>query len=507
MTAFVVAPTFTKHFLVWHTCPQIRGRSFRNRYHRSETASSSAPLPPTPKPHCSDDPVTIVETMPAPWLKMPWNQPKRIRKYCLDNKAGEHTFNPVKESTISSKQSANDPQRAGDILAQLAGPLLPTGWPSSVGRNYARWAFWHVGRHVTRNAYYVIGTTSLLLALGLDTKKALAVSATLKWVLKDGLAMGTKLLVSTNLARIVDAAPKRCRFLGDSLMALSVAVEIMSLTNPSYFLVYGSLAALLKDAGGAMSGPAYRVFLDAFAIADNIGDVSSRGEAQVVVGNLIGLGVGVAVTSALNSLPAEGRLLPTFFCYAVLAIAHLTCTTNAVSAVRLRTLNAQRLDTVATAFESKGDVPDVATVNAKERFIRSWTPSPAAARVIIGAPLAQFTSTGDLLSRALERSDDRFTVAYADGVAGIMLREDATVTDTLQGVLQARRLITQINSTSAVSGKDISRKDLERIFSESYDWASERTPVFVRTLQEKGWTTSKLLIGSKGFRYHVQSGL
>lgn len=506
MNAFVPAPTLTNRFFTRHTHPQIHARPATIRCQESETAPSSIPSSTTPTSRRGNDPITLVEKMPAPWLKMPWKQPKRTRQYHFDNTSGNHTFSSAEEASISSEQSSNEPQRVSDILAQLAGPLLPTGWPSSVARNYARWAFWHVGRHITRNAYYVIGTTSLLLALGLDTKKALAVSATLKWVLKDGLAMGTKLLVSTNLARIVDAAPKRCRFLGDSLMALSVAVEIMSLTNPSYFLVYGSLAALLKDAGGAMSGPAYRVFLDSFAIADNIGDVSSRGEAQVVIGNLIGLGVGVAATSALNSLPSDGRLLPTFCCYAVLAISHLTCTTNAVSTVQLRTLNAQRLDAVATAFESQGVVPDVATVNTKERFIRSWTPSHAADRVIIGASLTRFTATDYFLSLALERSADRFTVAYADGFAGVMLREDATVTDTLQGVLQARRLITQIDSMSSDSSKSISGKEVERITSESYDWASEKTPAFVRALQEKGWTTSKLLVGSKGFRYYIQNG-
>lgn len=506
MIAFVFAPTTPCD-------PFQRCQSFFNskrppsliRCSTSETTSSSTNQSSSSTKRSHDRAVVITETMPNPWLALPWKQPKRTRQYLLDHQQCIDSFRELAPSTESNEQQVKKLRRSGDILAQLAGPLLPMKWPNSVGPNYARWAFWHIGRHITRNAYYVLGTTSLLLALGLDTKKALALSATLKWVLKDGLAMGTKLIVSTNLARIVDASPKRCRFIGDSLMAISVGVEILSLTNPAYFLIYGSIAALLKDAGGAMSGPAYRVFLDAFATTDNIGDVSSRGEAQVVVGNLIGLGIGVVVTSLLGNLPSDGRLFPTLVCYMLLAIAHLSCTTNAVSAVQLRTLNAQRLDIVASTFESRGVVPDVALVNADEKFIRPWTASSTASRVVIGAPLSTFALTDSRVPDVVSNGTDRFVVAYADGTAGVMLHDDASVTDTLRGVLQARRLTAELDSLRACKTDADNPEDISRVTLESYDWAAEQTPLFVKMLREKGWSTKKLLVGLEGFRYRKDS--
>lgn len=68
-----------------------------------------------------------------------------------------------------------------------------------------------------------------------------------------------------NIARIVDAPTKWCRLVIDLLMSQGTFVKIASLAARQLFMLFGSLAALLRNAIGVMSGPAYKVFLEAFA--------------------------------------------------------------------------------------------------------------------------------------------------------------------------------------------------------------------------------------------------
>lgn len=315
--------------------------------------------------------------------------------------------------------------------------------------------------------------------------------------------MGTKLLVSTRLAAVVDTDPRRWRFIGDTLMAVAAGVEILSVTNPPYFLLFGTTAALLKEAASAMSGPSYRVFLDSFAINSNIGDVSSRGEAQVVVGNLTGLGVGVAIASFLGALDGSDRLLSTLAFYAVLALGHLTCTFNGVQTVQLRTLNWQRLHLIIDDFLKRKSVPSVAEVNAKERFVYTGRPPPGK-RIRLGAQLLDFVECGKDVSQALGHRKDRCIVAYNRGGAGVIIREDARPTDVLRAILQARKLV---DSVDGISGRELDRELVGVLTRESYDWGGEVMPEFLWGLEKQGWSTTKLLMNMGESRYRESPAL
>ena len=365
------------------------------------------------------------------------------------------------------------------ILAEKI--FLPTSWPSSVASRYIEWVRWHIGRHIFRNAYYVLGTTSLLTSLGFDTTSALAIGTTLKWVLKDGLGMATKLIVSARLASIVDTNPKKWRFLGDSLMAISAAVEILSVINPSLFLLYGSIAALLRDAASAMSGPSYRVFLDAFAISSNIGDVSSRGEAQVVLGNLIGLGIGITITSIISNLPTTERLLPTFSTFAILASFHLTCTYQAISTVELKTLNWQRLEIIIESFLNNNTVPCIKDVNDEERFL-----SLNKKKIKIGMDLPNdYMNDKNIVKNGGERY--MLYIEKKMKKIGIILREDAEFEDVIEGIAQSEYIMKWI--------------DKDEVIEESGRWIRKVSKSLVKKITDQGWNNNKMMIKTGSSRY------
>lgn len=353
-----------------------------------------------------------------------------------------------------------------------------------------------MSRHVFRSAYYVLGTTSLLHALGLNAS-GLPVSAALQWVLKDGLGMGAKLAVSTRLASSFDAEAKRWRMTGDTLMAVGAAVEISTLLKPSYFLLFASAAALLKETAGAVSGPPYRVFLDSFAISANIGDVSSRGEAQVVFGNLVGLGFGVAVASLLGKLSDNAIFAPTFAAYSVLAVCHLGSTYKAVRSVQMRTLNWHRLNLILDTFLDTYHVPSVRDTNTAESFL--YFRSRGYWRLCIGArPLDYIENMRDV-TELVENSDDRFLVAYSNGRAGVMLRDDVRPEDLLRATLHGRRLLHVVDEMGGCD--EWSAERLRPLLDKAYAWAEEAFPKLVIGLKEQGWSTSTVLISTGAERY------
>lgn len=399
---------------------------------------------------------------------------------------------------VATNDSRKSRLKSARLFERLVEPLLPTNWEECTPGTYVEWVYWRIGRHIFRKAYFVLGTTSLLMSLGIGSNESIAISASLKWVLKDGIAMGTRLLVSTNLARLVDESPKRFFFIGDSLKALSVCVEILSLTNRDLFLLCGSAAALLKDAGGAMSGPSYRVFLDAFALCGNIGDVSSRSEGQEVIGDLIGLGLGVMTAWTLSQVfEYEYRLIPTLICYSVLVVLHLSCTARAISLVDIPTLNLQRVNTILDHFFADGRVPTVAEVNRSERFVRDWDASKAGRLIKVGGSLGQFRQAGVAIQRG-KRRGDRFAVLYEDGTVGVLIQEEATVQDVLTGTLQARKLVEYVGFDE----DRVQHESVEKVMDNSYTWAMANVSRFVQALNESGWSTNRLLFG-RDFRYRV----
>lgn len=357
----------------------------------------------------------------------------------------------------------------------LTSLLLPVNYPQSVHSNYSNWVLWHICRHIFRNAYYVLGTTSLLHSLGLGTTPSLALGTAVKWVLKDGLGMATKLVVATRLAVVTDRNAKQWRFVGDSLMAASAAVEILSGLNPNAFLFFGTFAALIREAARAMSGPAYRVFLDSYAKA-NIGEISSRGEAQVVLGNLIGLAIGVAMTSFLNTLPESTRLLPTMGFFVLLAAGHLKSTYNAVGSVHLRTLNLQRASRLVDEFVTDGSM-SIQHINDNEDIL-GFNTLPA-----------RWGSVNFGVEREVERKEERFAIFQdSDGVS-VCWREDVRDKDVLRALLQLGYIF-----SDADAGRG--ERSAERM---KRNWRT-----FEKRVEEEGWSR-RVLMELGEWRYKAES--
>lgn len=384
-------------------------------------------------------------------------------------------------------------QQRRAVRAILADVILPTDYPHSVSPDYGEFYRWNILRHLLLEAAEVLGTQSMLFALGLGAKD-LPVAASVKWVLKDGLGYLSKVALATRLAPLVDQEPKRFRVLGDVVMSLGTALEIVTTLFPTYFLLFASLGNVLRSGADVATGPAYRVFLTSFAVRSNIGDVSAKAESQVVLGRVLGIASGIGASTIVKQDTSAALLV-----FSALGAGHIYATWRSVADLQLRTLNRARTEYALDAYVRSGGerVASVAEANRAERVLyvryRARWPRIQFARDVLRDVLQRDARDGDvdwarfaqcnyvLVQRQRQQGDnDDGDDNDNDGAVIIALRETAGVRDILQALLHARLGALRVPTPPPVD--DLLAKlaeqqwDLTRVLWPTFDVRLARTP-------------------------------
>jgi len=348
-------------------------------------------------------------------------------------------------------------------------------------------------------------------------------AATWNWVLKDLVGNVAKISVSKSMATRVDRDPKRWRLFGDIVMTMGTSFEIVAPLFPStYFLLFASLGNLFKKGSNAAYGPAYRVFLNSFAVKNNIGDVSAKAESQVVAGKLVGLGIGISISYAANSSVQE-----LFLAYLALAALHIFCTYKSVSAVQLRTLRGQRLahildficnhenkemfeelkiETSSNAFSASCPFAmSIRAANASENVF-SLAPSTIIHRrtgvpIVLGADGAfvdEAMAPNEVAHMREVFAECRFMATAAGGRAHVFLRADATPDDALVGCLAVYHFL------EGEVGVDLEAQgDGVGTWQSSRDFAARVEPRVTPLLRSEGWDVRSIIADSLGFVYET----
>jgi hypothetical protein len=101
-----------------------------------------------------------------------------------------------------------------------------------------------------------------------------------------------------------------------------------------------------------------------FAKRNNMGDISGKSVSQFTTSSLIGMGLGMALTSAIN-ISNIFQLIPT--CLALSTVS-ITATYYSAAIIDEIYLNNQRAKLIFDLYLEKGIIPDVEKVNAAEIF-------------------------------------------------------------------------------------------------------------------------------------------
>ena len=178
-----------------------------------------------------------------------------LRRYTLFGDALVSSPSPPTPGAADSTQNSEAAPPSGaeqaSIPARLARFFLPPGWPASVSPDYRRYALLVFPTHATGLAAASLATAALLRSVGLPTAIAVAappaLSAGLKWALKDGVGSAGRLVVAGRLAPLLDAAPRQWRLYAELVATAGGALEVATSLSPaSLFLPLAAGGTFLK---------------------------------------------------------------------------------------------------------------------------------------------------------------------------------------------------------------------------------------------------------------------
>lgn len=402
---------------------------------------------------------------------------------------------------------AASPER---ILLQLRSVFLPDGFPDSVGPSYLRYSLWRGAQNIVSAMTAVLSTHALLAAVGLSSTP---VAAATSWVLKDGIGQLGKLLTARR-GREFDADPKRYRLSSDLLYDAGLSLEILTPLFPQYFLALAALGNFTKSVAITVGMACRNSVLSSFVLRGNLGDISAKNDAQNVVTNLTGMGLGILTARVLPPQPAI-RL----GAFAALTALYSVLNYKSMKAVRLNVLNRQRGAILADSFvrSDAQDVLDVDTVNDLECIVPFIPEHFQHLPLRLGVSLAQVGR----LPPVRQRTNARYVMTLAEREIRVALHERASPRDLIQVLLQSAYLryaigVKQGGGMARCSprgvrtaiglprsclpssvGRDIDR---ERLVTQAEAYAEAHADAFYRALEQRGWNTRVLQLAPERYR-------
>lgn len=170
--------------------------------------------------------------------------------------------------------------------------------------------------------------------------------------------------------------------------------------------------------------------LQTFVLRENLGEISSKNDAQNTVANLTGLLLGIGTLRILPERP--GVRLAAFW---GLTSIYSFLNFKSMKSVALRTLNRQRAGIAIDAFLSGAPVPSPSYSNRHERIVPFIRPRFADPKLVLGASLA---TLGDGMAPAIKearRAGDRFIIDMSPKSVDIILHRDVRTEDLLECLL------------------------------------------------------------------------
>lgn len=329
---------------------------------------------------------------------------------------------------------------AADVRASVISFFSHAFFPEDVTPDYYSFTAWRFFQRCISATVGVFGTQALLLALGIKSGR-LGQAAAISWVLKDGLGRVGKMLWAGSVGRDFDVDPRRWRFRSALMYAAGNGLEIVTQVFPASFLVVATWANTLKQVSMLTASATRNAMYRSFGgKAQNIANITAKGEAQIVVADLIGMTCGIQLSKALGA--GQQGNINVFIAYVVLSAVDVLAIYQELRQVVFRTINPERLGMTVAAYVQSGTVPPPPVVSRMEPIFLP----PVYDHRQIFVPLSRLAATPAELTRTLRafRGEkyaihcvrDRSGKARKSGLTcKVALREDATNMDVLRSML------------------------------------------------------------------------
>lgn len=199
-------------------------------------------------------------------------------------------------------------------------------------------------------------------------------SATINWILKDGLGQAGGIILISLLGNKLDSHARILRFhatilfvIGSLLEFLIPCINSASEMGSFKFLLMAASGNVLKNVSWMMVSATRAHFMKNFALKDNLGDLTGKAGSQMTLASLIGTGLG------LLSLKFQGWIFTTWLVSAIVSIVatHRSC--RLALSVQL---NPERISKIFEIFSKhQHQLVDYKNIS---RYI--WTPEIVGAR-------------------------------------------------------------------------------------------------------------------------------
>ena len=201
-------------------------------------------------------------------------------------------------------------------------------------------------------------------------------SATINWILKDGLGQAGGIALVSLLGSRLDSQARFLRFhstiifLIGSLLEFSIPLACTHFTPSSTFLLLASSANILKNVSWMIVSATRAHFMKHLALRGNLGDLTGKAASQMTLASLIGTGLGLLVLGKAdsNAFWFAGTWL-------LNALVGIYSTHRACKVAISRQLNPQRIFKVVEIFSKNSSD---SKLNSISRYI--WTPEIFAKR-------------------------------------------------------------------------------------------------------------------------------
>ncbi|CAN8071310.1 unnamed protein product, partial [Agarophyton chilense] len=363
-------------------------------------------------------------------------------------------------------------------------------FPDDVTPDYYSFSAWRFAQRCFSATVGVFGTSSLLFALGIRSGR-IGQAAVISWVLKDGLGRVGKMVWAGSMGKDFDVDPKRWRFRSALLYVFGSGLEIVTQIFPASFLLFATAANTMKQVSmltaSATRNAMYRSFGER---SQNIANITAKGEAQIVVADLIGMGAGIHLSKVVST---KAQILGT---YAILTVMDIFGIYMELRQVVFRTLNAERSSIVLNHYVRKGECLSPPQVSPKERiFLKEKYKSRV--RLSSIAKAANNPDELQLLLTVFRREHFMVTLPHAsdNGACRLVLRKNASNEDVLRAMLMAEYVHQAVEKKNGKK-PSLTLEDKESILRNARKTARRVFPSFMHSAEEAGWNTDNLLFST-----------
>ncbi|KAI3652833.1 hypothetical protein MP228_002258 [Amoeboaphelidium protococcarum] len=329
------------------------------------------------------------------------------------------------ESSVESRPGHQLPIRLR-LQNTLFSMFFPRDYPHSVTWNYLNYAKWSFLGSICGTMSGVLSTQALLSALGMGSGTSVAVSATLNWVIKDGLGLLGGVMYTSLASGRFDSDPKRYRFGSAVLLQASMLCELMTPLVPQLFLPLASLSNVGKNISWLVLSGTRAQMHQSFCQRDNLGDVTAKSGSQATAAALLGTGLGIAASATLgNSLPVSLSM------YFPLGLVNLYSIYKSNYVVETKSLNVQRAELLILNYLKTGSLLNTRDIAQQEHFILRYK-SVFGQKVFVNSPLRRIDS--ELLPAILQQFKVQpFALLQNRNQHYVWFRSSSSQKDVLQG--------------------------------------------------------------------------